>query len=92
MLTVKATYNLLKNNNMKITKSYGWNRRDFYYDAKCEHCGHTTTNNGGYDDANYYTNVVPEIKCPICKESTNTKISDEPKTVTIPKHNHNIVM
>lgn len=77
---------------MKITKTYDWSRRDFYYDATCEHCGHTTKDNSGYDDSNYYNNVVPDMKCPNCNESSNSKSTDAPKTVTIPKYKVNYII
>ena len=77
---------------MRITKTYSWNRRDFYYDATCEHCGNVDKNNSGYDDANYYNNVVPDLKCSKCKESSNSKKSDELQTRTIPKYDPNIEM
>lgn len=77
---------------MKITKTYNWNRRDFSFDAKCEHCGSTSKHNGGYDDANYYNNVVPDMKCEKCGESSLSKASDEPKTVTVPRYGSNITM
>lgn len=77
---------------MQITKTYGWSRRDFSYDAKCEHCGHEEKKGGGYDDSNYYNNVVPQMKCKQCGESSNSKPTDEPKTVVIPRHDPNVVM
>ena len=80
---------------MKITKTYNWNRRDFCYDAKCEHCGHEVKNNhGGYDDDNYYNNVIPNWKCPKCGENSNSKedINDIPRTKIIPKYDPNIVI
>jgi len=77
---------------MKITKTYNWSRRDFCYDTKCEHCGHTEKHGGGYDDANYYNNVVPNQKCEQCGESSNSKATDEPKTVVVPKYDPNVVM
>lgn len=75
---------------MKITKTFNWNRRDFSYDAKCEHCNHEQKNNtGGYDDSFYYNNVIPDKKCSKCGESTNSKESSEPKSIIIPKYNQN---
>ena len=47
---------------MKIIKTYNWNRRDFYFDDQCEHCGAETKNNSGYDDSNYYNNVMADKK------------------------------
>ena len=77
---------------MKITKTYNWNRRDFSYDSQCEHCGHKETNSYGYDDDNYYNNVVPDKKCGKCGESSNSKDNGELKTVTIPKYDPNQVI
>ena len=78
---------------MKITKTYNWSRRDFSYDMKCEHCNHEVKNNGGgYDDSFYYNNVIPSIKCPKCKESSNSKETEAPKSIVVPKHDPNIIM
>jgi hypothetical protein len=77
---------------MKITKTYNWNRRDFCFDSECEHCGHKETNHSGYDDSNYYQNVVPDMKCDKCGESSNTKESNAPKTVVVPKYDSHVVM
>ena len=56
---------------MKITKIYDRNRRDFWFDAECEHCGHVSTNNSGYDDRNFHENVVPRTECPECGKSSD---------------------
>lgn len=77
---------------MKIVKTYNWNRRDFCYDAECKHCGHTENNKSGYDDNNYYNNVIPDMKCSNCGESTNSKPTDAPKTITIPKYDPNLII
>lgn len=78
---------------MKITKTYNWNRRDFCFDAKCEHCQHEEKNAGrGYDDDNYYNNVVPSMKCTKCGESSNSKETDGPKTIVVPKYDPNITI
>jgi hypothetical protein len=77
---------------MKITKTYDWSRRDFSYDTECEHCGHIQNNGGGYDDANYYNNVVPNLKCRNCGESSNSKETTAPKTVTVPRYNPGLIM
>ena len=57
---------------MKIIKQYNWNRRDFYFDAQCEKCGQIDNSKYGYDDRNYYDNVIPDLKCSKCGESTNS--------------------
>lgn len=78
---------------MKITKTYNWNRRDFSFDMKCEHCGHEEKNcGGGYDDSNYYNNVVPSFPCDSCGESSNSKESEEPTTTIEPRHDPSKVM
>lgn len=75
---------------MKITNIYQWSRRDFNYDAKCEGCGNEQKHSGGYDDANYYDNVIPAMKCRKCGESTNSLGTEKEKIVT--RYNPNIVM
>ncbi len=74
---------------MKITKTYNWNRRDFYFDATCEHCGAVEKDNSGYDDDNYYNNVMPNRKCKSCGESSNSKGTAESTT---PRYNPTITM
>lgn len=78
---------------MKITRTYNWNRRDFCFDSTCEHCGNVEKNNSGYDDSNYYNNVVPDMKCSKCGESSNSKqIIDSVKTVVIPKYDPHLTI
>jgi C4-type Zn-finger protein len=75
---------------MKITKTYSWNRRDFSYDAKCESCGHESKNYSGYDDRNYYDNVMPAMKCEKCGRCSNDTDSAPDKTSL--KYDENITM
>jgi len=78
---------------MKITKTYNWNRRDFCFDATCEHCSNVKKDLSGYDDSNYYDNVVPNMKCDKCGESTKSKpIEGILETRTIPKYNPNLTI
>lgn len=51
---------------MKIIKITSQNRRDFYADYECEHCGHIERDQSGYDDDNFHRNVIPNIKCDQC--------------------------
>lgn len=74
---------------MRITNTYDWHRRDFRYDAECEFCGHKTRKNSGYDDSNYYNNVLPDMKCSECGKSTKEHGDHEKVT---PRHNPNITM
>ena len=54
---------------MKIKEMVSQHRRDFTAIYECEHCGHTYQS-GGYDDANFHENVIPQIKCPKCKKKS----------------------
>lgn len=51
---------------MKIKQILRQNRRDFWADYECEHCGHIEHNQSGYDDMNFHKNVIPEMKCKKC--------------------------
>ena len=52
---------------MKIREIISQNRRDFTATYECEHCGFTKQG-GGYDDANFHENVIPNMECPECKK------------------------
>jgi primosomal protein N' len=77
---------------MVIIKTYNWNRRDFSADLKCEHCGFILKNDSCYDDENYYKNVIPNQTCKECGESSNSKKSENPVKVTIPRYDANLVI
>jgi C4-type Zn-finger protein len=51
---------------MKIKKVLSQNRRDFYADMECEHCGDIQKRVSGYDDAHFHNNVIPGMKCKNC--------------------------
>lgn len=51
---------------MKIKEILSQDRRDFTATLVCEHCGHEESLLGGYDDANYHQNVIPNFTCPEC--------------------------
>lgn len=51
---------------MKIKKINNQDRRDFWADYECEHCGYVKLNASGYDDAHFHQNVIPEMVCPEC--------------------------
>ena len=55
---------------MKVIKKYNQFRRDCYADLECEGCGNKVTVKSAYDDRNYWDNVVPNMKCEKCGEST----------------------
>lgn len=40
--------------------------RDFWAIYECEHCGHTTGKQSGYNDANFHENVIPNMVCKKC--------------------------
>jgi len=54
---------------MKIKEITSQHRRDFHAIVVCEGCNHEQTISG-YDDRNYHDNVVPNIKCKKCGETT----------------------
>lgn len=58
---------------MKLVQITSRNRRDVWFTGKCESCGATEKNISGYDDSNFWTNVLPDKKCrqPGCGKSTN---------------------
>lgn len=56
---------------MKVTKRYNQHRRDLSIDLVCEGCSTTDTNNSAYDDGYFWTQVVPEMKCPNCGKTSN---------------------
>ena len=56
---------------MKATKRYDQHRRDLKIDMICESCGTKQNYERAYDDTNFWVNVVPNFKCPTCKQSSN---------------------
>jgi transcription elongation factor Elf1 len=50
---------------MKIKKITSQTRRDFTAIYECEHCGHESVG-GGYDDAYFHQNVIPDMTCWKC--------------------------
>lgn len=51
---------------MKIKKIVRQYRRDFWAIYECEHCGHETDKESGYDDVHFHNNVIPKKKCKKC--------------------------
>lgn len=56
---------------MIVKQIYNQNRRDCHVDFECEGCGYKETYTGGYDDRNFWDNIVPARKCKKCKKSSN---------------------
>lgn len=54
---------------MQIKQTKNWFRRDFTAVVECEGCGNIQEISG-YDDQNFYDNVVPEIRCGKCGKNT----------------------
>ena len=50
---------------MRIKEIVSQNRRDFHAIYECEHCNNTIKR-GGYDDANFHNNVIPDMECKEC--------------------------
>ena len=55
---------------MEVIKKYNQYRRDCRIDLVCENCGHKEINRSGYDDRNFWDNVIPNRKCSKCGKST----------------------
>lgn len=55
---------------MKIIKIISRSRRDFTAAIQCENCCNNELLESGYDDDNYHRNVLPNMKCSACQEST----------------------
>ena len=51
---------------MKIKKITSQNRRDFWADMECEHCGNIEKNVSCYDDSYFHSDVIPKMKCKKC--------------------------
>ena len=52
---------------MKLQKILSQHRRDFTAIYECQACG-ATKKGSGYDDANFYDNVIPSMACDACGE------------------------
>lgn len=52
---------------MRIKEIKNQIRRDLIVIYECESCGHEKKGTG-YDDANFHKNVIPQMKCPVCKK------------------------
>lgn len=53
---------------MRIKQIISQHRRDFTAEYECEHCGNIQKA-GGYDDANFHNNVIPEMPCKVCEKT-----------------------
>lgn len=54
------------------------NRNDFKAVFVCEHCGHEFKE-WGYDDDNYWNNVMPNALCPKCGKNSNNENEEQLK-------------
>jgi rubrerythrin len=64
---------------MKIKTKLSQHRRDFEAIYVCEHCGHEDRW-GGYDDANFHENVIPNMPCPSCNKTSPKEYTPVPTT------------
>lgn len=72
---------------MKIIKINNWNRRDFYADMECEHCGNIHKDVSCYDDAYFHQDVIPNMKCKKCGKTAK----EDYKPMT-PKYEDNVTI
>lgn len=56
---------------MRIKKVTSQHRNDYTAVMECEHCGHEQFDKRGYDDANYFDNVIPLQVCGKCNKMRN---------------------
>lgn len=56
---------------MKIKEIVSQHRRDFYAIYECEHCGHVTGKESGYDDDYFHSQVIPKMKCASCEKTAS---------------------
>ena len=54
---------------MRIKKMLQQTRRDFTAVYECEHCHHEKTD-FGYDDDNFHSNLMPDMKCTACGKTS----------------------
>jgi transcription elongation factor Elf1 len=60
---------------MQITKNYGFSRRDFRADFKCEFCGHEEKEVWCYDDSYFHNTVIPNMICKSCGKHSKSSSS-----------------
>jgi len=72
---------------MRILRKNWQDRRDFEADMICEHCKHIQKDVGGYDDAYFHKNVIPNMKCSQCGK----KASDDYRPMGTKYAAHEIV-
>lgn len=62
---------------MRIKHKITQYRRDFDAVFECEHCG-LEIESGGYDDANFHINVIPNMACPECLKTADKSYKPMP--------------
>ena len=60
---------------MRIKEILSQHRRDFSAIYQCEHCGYEEKS-GGYDDANFHNNVIPNMVCKNCGKRLKEEIKN----------------
>jgi transcription elongation factor Elf1 len=55
---------------MKIKKKTYLAKKDYQAVMECENCGHNQLQSG-FDDYYYDTQIIPQVKCKMCKKSTS---------------------
>ena len=59
---------------MQIRQILNQHRNDFSAIMQCEHCSHEWKNQYGYDDRNYYENVIPHMHCQKCGKDSSGQV------------------
>lgn len=72
---------------MKLIEKLNQFRRDFDGVFTCQGCGNSEQVDGCYDDDYYHNNVIPDMKCSKCGESTKSlKLPNERMGTKYPAH------
>lgn len=71
---------------MKLVRTTFEHRHDFEGVFKCEHCGHEMRA-WGYDDSNFFNNVIPNVQCPHCNLNSHGETFEETKARLGRTHN-----
>lgn len=61
---------------LKLIEKTWVHRNDFDGVYECDKCVKHTFIQNGYDDDNYFRNVIPNFKCSWCEGGTNKKVEE----------------
>lgn len=62
---------------MKLIERINIGGNDFQGTYECEFCENQQNNPYGYNDYNYFKNVIPSMTCESCKKSSMSGVSSK---------------